>query len=950
MRRFSKSNLKSTVFRSTAARGAAMSVLLMAVGAQAAHAQAETEAITVTGSRIKTNDALSARPITVVTAEAFEKTKAVNVEQVLRKLPAVDFVGGISANTNNNGFGSSTVGMRALGPARTLVLVNGSRFPFTDAQSTVSAVDLGNIPVAMLDRVEVLRDGASALYGADAIAGVVNLITKTDFNGVSINADYGVTDKGDAQHMGIGLLAGASFDRGNILIYLGDDHRQPVWQYRRDWSNDQKVGTIREGSGASSGRLTGLTGTVNGQNRIWYGAQGVYRVAGDPFFATASIPDWVYLPQSNRMVYDLSRHQYLMGASNHKTANFVGRYDVFPEVRVIAEGFFTNRNSSERLSPEPMGFNITTTKYPTGFLIPALLPDGTPNPQNPYGANITNALIRIANGGDRVYKDNVNTYRLRAGFEGTAFNDYDWQLGYQYGESDAVYRLSGALNFDHLAKLTGQRACGTDTAIGCSVANFLGTATLTPTQLSYLQYTNVRVTQTSQAMMYASVSGPIMDLPAGPLAFALGAENRNEAGYDRPDSIQVQGDASSDAKPTEGHYSIASTYLELNVPLFKDEWFAKSLTLNLSGRYDSTSVFGDATTYKIGLDYAVTDDIRLRGTDSTGFRAPQIKELFGGAYQSFPQGNDPCKNNGGAFIGSPNCVRDLVAAGVNPATFTDNNVQLRTINGGNPNLKAEVSRAVTIGVALTPSWIPNLSLTVDYYHTRINGPIVAATAQTVANNCYNPAIALQSACALISRQVGTGAIIQVLATNLNIGSQMTNGLDFSAQYSMPAEMIYLPDVGTFDFSINANNTFDNIQTDVAGNKTFLAGSYSTSVSGAQPRLKATMAATFNSYDDWSFTYSPRYVGHVENLDRTTYRSPAICSVNCGQYLGNFATGFFYHDISASYKYNNIGVTVGVDNLLDKDPPYLADLFTNSIVAGPYDYTGRFMYMKVKLDM
>ncbi len=122
------------------------------------------------------------------------------------------------------------------------------------------------------------------------------------------------------------------------------------------------------------------------------------------------------------------------------------------------------------------------------------------------------------------------------------------------------------------------------------------------------------------------------------------------------------------------------------------------------------------------------------------------------------------------------------------------------------------------------------------------------------------------------------------------------------------------------------------------------------MSGAQPRLKATLAATFTSHDDWSFTYSPRYVGHVENLDKTTYRSPAICSVNCGDYLGNYATGFFYHDISASYQYKNVGVTVGVDNLLDKDPPFLSDLFTNSIVAGPYDYTGRFLYVKLKLDM
>lgn len=915
-----------------------------------------TEAITVTGSRISGLDAASANPITVVGADdAYIKSQATNVEQIVRKLPSVDFIGGISANTNNNGFGSSTVGMRALGPARTLVLVNGQRFPFTDSQSTVSAVDLGNVPLPMLNRVEVLRDGASSVYGADAIAGVINMITKTDFQGVSINVDGGITDKGDAQEMGIGALIGANFSRGNIMIYLSDQHRSPIWQYARDWSANQYVGTIREGAGASSGRLTGLTGNVAGVGSVvFYTPQGYinaanpgYKLAGDPFFQTASIPDWVYLPGSNREVYNLANHQYLEGKSNHKSANFIGSYLVTDDIKAIGEFFFTNRNSGEQLDPEPAGYNITTLKY-GGLMIPALLPDGTANPYNPFGKNITNALIRVSNGPARIYRDNVSTYRMRAGLEGQSFG-YDWRVGYQYGSSDALYRLDGTLNFNHLSKLSGQVACGSDSLIGCSVGNFTGTATLTPAQLKYLYYQNNRSTQTSQSMFYGSVSGKAFDLPAGPLSFALGAEHRQESGFDHPDNITAQGDGSADAQPTEGRYSISSAYLELNVPVVKNQWFAESLMVNASGRFDSTSTFGDALTYKIGLDWAVNDSLRFRVSDSTGFRAPQIKELFGGAYQSFPQGNDPCKTNGGAFIGSANCVRDLTAAGVNPATFTDTNVQLRTINGGNPNLKAESSRGVSAGMVLTPSFIPNLSLTVDYYQIHITGPIIAATAQTVANNCYNPAIALQSACALITRQTGTGAIVQVLATNLNIGAQDTKGLDLGLEYGFEAVDLSLPDWGGFHLSANVNDTFNNIQTDVAGNKTELAGHYSTGVSGAQPRLKSTLTGTFTSHEGWSVTWSSRYVGHLENLDTTTYRSPAICSVHCGDYLGNFSTGFFYHDLSVAYQYENVGLTLGVDNLFDKDPPFLSDLFTNSIVAGPFDYTGRYVYLKAKLD-
>ncbi len=207
---WSRNALKSTVFGSGAGIGAGL--LLTLAGTVPALAQ-EAETVIVTGSRIASPDAASANPITVVSSAVFDKTKAINVEQIVRQIPSIDFTGGISANTNNNGFGASEVGMRNLGPARTLILVDGQRFPYTDTQSTVEGVDLGNIPMPMLSRVEVLRDGASSIYGADAIAGVINLITKTDFEGVSINADYGITDKSDAQHMGIGALMGATFPR-----------------------------------------------------------------------------------------------------------------------------------------------------------------------------------------------------------------------------------------------------------------------------------------------------------------------------------------------------------------------------------------------------------------------------------------------------------------------------------------------------------------------------------------------------------------------------------------------------------------------------------------------------------------------------------------------------------------------------------------------------------------
>ena len=925
------------------------------------------ETMVVTGSRLATQDALSARPITVVTPEVFNRTQATNVEQVVRKLPSIDFTGGTSANTNNNGFGGAQIGMRNLTPARTLVLVNGQRFPYTDTPVPTGGVDIGNIPLPMLNRVEVLRDGASSIYGADAIAGVVNMITKTDFEGVSVNTEFGTTDKWDGQRWGAGVLMGANFDKGNVMVFLGTDNRSPIWQSSRKWSAATYVGTIREGAGSTSGRLTGLTGTAvvplpgggTGSRNIQFYTPEGYISPSQPGYVLTANPnqlgtitppaDWVYLPQSGRMVYSFVRHQYLQGYNHKKTANFIGHYDILPDVTALAEAFFTVRDSGEQLSPDPVGFNITTLKY-GGLMIPALLPDGTDNPYNPFTSNITNALYRVSNGPARLYRDNVTTLRFRAGLEGRLFTDYDWRVGYQMGQSDAVYRVSGSTNFDHLSKLTGQVACGSDVRIGCSVANFTGINTLTPTQLNYLFYTNTRIAQTSQSMFYGSISGPVIDLPAGPLAIAIGGEHRQESGFDKPDSIVIQGDGNADAQATQGHYTITSAYAEASIPIFKDEWFAESLTASVSGRYDSTSTFGDAKTYKFGIDYAINQDVRLRATQSTGFRAPQIKELYGGAFQAFPQGNDPCKNNGGAFVGSPNCVRDLTAVGANPATFVDSNVQFRTINGGNPNLQAETSRSQTAGIVLTPHWIENLSFSFDYYRIFIKGPISAVSPQQAANNCYNPAISLQTACALITRQQGTGAIIQVLATNLNAGSQEVKGFDMGADYSFPATAIGLPDVGGFVLNLNANMQDNNLMKDVAGNVVEMAGHYATGAFGAQPRLKYTLNMTFNSDDGWSLNWISRYVGHLENVDRTTYRAASVCANNCGQYLGNFSNGFFYHDISVSYQWRNVGVTVGMDNAFDTDPPFLSDLFTNSITSGPFDYTGRYVYGKLRLDL
>jgi outer membrane receptor protein involved in Fe transport len=244
---------------------------LLALGAAPALAQTadqnaqvpQTETIQVTGTRIRNTDAQAANPVTVVSSEDIAKEKATDVEDVLKKLPSIDFSGGLSANSNNGGAGASAIGLRNLQPARTLVLVNGYRFPNTDNQAAVTAVDLNSIPVEMVDHIEVLRDGAASIYGADAIAGVVNIITKQHFNGVEIHGDVGETSYSDGLSYGAGSMMGSDFDRGNILIDIETHHRDPISQGARSWSTDQFIGTSGECANCSTKMpfLTGVIGT-----------------------------------------------------------------------------------------------------------------------------------------------------------------------------------------------------------------------------------------------------------------------------------------------------------------------------------------------------------------------------------------------------------------------------------------------------------------------------------------------------------------------------------------------------------------------------------------------------------------------------------------------------------------------------------------------------------------
>jgi iron complex outermembrane recepter protein len=950
---------------------------------QTAQAAPQTESIEVTGSRIKNTDAQSANPITVVTSEEIAKTASTTVEEVLRKLPSADFSGASTTNSNNGGNGASQVSLRNLGPQRTLILVNGQRFVMTDNQATADAVDLNNIPVSMIDHIEILRDGASSIYGADAIGGVVNIITKQHYNGIEVGGGVGETSYGDGLKYNVYSTVGADFDRGNILVNVDHDHTDAILNSSRSWATTEHPEADYNQYDAVSGRVPGAVATI-GSTQYFFGnglSSGVLAANASSIAATEISPG-VYaggglpsgdlaIPGYGGVYYDYLPAEDLTGGLDSTQFNFTAHYDIAPNITAVLEGFYTDRQANQLLAPEPWGSNVFTPQFQDGLYVAANYVNAAgqtvANPYNPtnqanaaalYGASNVNTNVDILSrleSGSRYYTDDVTTTRLRAGLEGTLRGKYDWQLGYIYGQSDATYRVSNEVNFYHLSQELGMNPCGTET--GCSIANFFGTNTLTQQQLSYLYYTNTDTSQITQQIAYGNISGPVYELPAGMATMAIGYEYRTDDMFDHPDSVTAAGDGAVYSSPTQGGYSTASTYAELNAPLLSNLPFVKALTADLSTRYDYNTTFGRALTYKAGIDYAITDELRLRGSQSTGFRAPQVKELYAGKSQTDPSGTnlDPCAANG-QFATAAACINAVAAAGGSASTITQVN-QLTAEVGGNTALKPETSQQWSMGSVYQPKWAPGLSATVDYYDVLVRNEISQYDPESLLLACYGNVKYLVSqakACSLAgARASGTGDVGIIDTTNANIGDESTNGIDIALNYKTTTEKIGLPAWGSLSFNGQASYLLsDTINAN--GTTVQQAGTFNTSLDSAEPRWKALVNVTF-AKDGWSAGWTTRYYGGTRNVDGTSvceYGSEENCTANtkgAEDYEGNEVGGVFYHDINFAYQYRNVNFAVGVDNLFDKDPPFVGGaLNANSLGSAGYDFTGRYIYMKTSI--
>ena len=546
----------------------------------------EVERIAVTGSRINRTDVETASPVTVISSDFIAKSGFTSVQEILSMQPAASGMS-LGATSNNGSGGSATVNLRGMGVQRTLVLLNGRRM-VASGTGADSSVDLNTIPVSMIQSIEILKDGASAVYGSDAIAGVVNIITKKDFEGTEITADGSITDKGDGESGGFSILHGSELAGGNIVVGVQYSNRGEVIQSDRDFVPAGKSSFVPGGS------LGGMVPDAEG--------------------------GWRELEDSDK--YDYTDDSYAQTPNELLSLFTTFNTEIADDTELSIDFMYTRRESNQQMAPQPANIDLNVCQpgqYNIGNCInvgEVLIPE----------LDTLNYRRRMTDAGPRIYAQETDTYRASVGLVGYLSNDTQWDMSATYGRNDSKDSVANSI---HAANME-------DSIYNHQDDWFSGT----PMDNDFLASEGVMYTEQNeggneQFTLAAGFSG----INESDIGYAVGVESRFESGYYTPDLITQLGQSTaSQQDPTEGNYSVQSLYGEISVPV------TDSFTVEAATRYDNYSTFGGAATWKLGATYSITDGLMLRAVAATGFRAPSVSELFGGNSGSFDYLSDPWEN------------------------------------------------------------------------------------------------------------------------------------------------------------------------------------------------------------------------------------------------------------------------------------------------------------------
>ena len=801
-------------------------VLLALGGALAMPVYAQsTDRVEITGSRIRSLNADSPSPVQVLSAEDIAQSGAVNLQELLLKNPVLGTpaISRTNSNFSTSSAGVAVVDLRNLGTARTLVLVNGRRH--VAGIPGESAVDLNTIPTDFIERVEILTGGASATYGSDAVAGVVNIILKKNFNGLTVEFEKGQSAKSDDKRDVFSLTMGANGADGksNIMAHIGYTKQGAVFSNKRAPTDDISTAFLTGDPADMFNFTTPFFSSYAPQGRFFVGnTSRTYDAQGNEVAWTtngnATTPARGFNRQAQRTIA-IPVERYLF-ASKGELA-FTENHSAFLEA--------TYAQSQTRTQLEPFPFDSLATHPSTGGQVPAeILVNGvlTPNPLIPASllAQMTDTdgdgvrdyfftrrLSEVGNRGNNAERD---TFRVITGAKGTLFGNWDYETFIGYGATKESQVSSGqvnVLNFKYALEAvpdvndvdgdgdTTEAICSNADARAqnCVPVNVFGFNSISPAAFNYIQAPSLLSTFTSQKLAGANFRGDLFKLPAGPLSIAGGFEWREEYARSEFDPLQQAGLNAGNAIPrTEGEFDVTDGYLEARIPLVKDAPFAKSLALSGAVRSGKYSTVGNTTSWTAALEWSPVSDIRVRATQALAVRAPNINELYSPPSQTFPSVTDPCVGVTATSVGqydvacraNPGVAANIAANG----SFTLSQADLQGTSGfdrGNPNLKQEEGNSTTIGIVFTPTSIPalrNFNFSLDYFKIKIDDAIVSTPRDFILQQCYGGDA---SFCQFVTRRAAAqgpnsaGSLSFVDSAVTNSGGLFTEGFDITAGYA-----------------------------------------------------------------------------------------------------------------------------------------------------------------------
>lgn len=921
-----------------------------AAPAQANQAKAQNlETITVTGSRIRSVDVETAQPVFTLSRQEIQKQGYVNVGDILSHITAAGAPGYSKSAvlTSNTYAGGSYVELRGLGFARTLVLVDGRRWG-TNADGFT---DLDSIPSSIIERIDVLKDGASAVYGSDAIAGVINIITRSDIQGGEANAYFGKYGQMDGTQQQYDFTWGNKIGKLSYVFSGTYTKENPVWARDRDFSRYPQ-GPLHPTSGLSPYGPGGLiTNDPSGDGLK-------LNPGGDP----TKIGD--YHPYASSDNYNADQQMMLLPQSKRKSLFGKVNYAITDNVSFRADAAYTERTALTQVAGYPIGTGNT------GLILDK---DSYYNPlgsQQGYATPQDVEFLRRGVEDPRITKNTVKTYRIGAGFEG-AFQvgerNFNWDVSGYFNKNRGSIFGTGNYNLLNFAQALGPSfkdtdgvvKCGRPGAViaGCTPVNILsGPGGLTQQMLDYVGVNTNGTYGTQENGFAANISGDVVQLPAGMMQFAAGVEYRRNAGFNHPDTFSQTGnstDPASDA--SSGKYNTKEAYAELNIPVLADLPGAKLVSVDLATRYSKYNTFGSTTNSKFGLQWKPFDDLLVRGSISEGFRSPTINDLYGGQVQTFDVYSDPCDSQFGAVgTGNANAIANCRAAGLGPNfRQTDGSgkpvdslpAQGTTpfISGSNAQLRPETSLSKTLGLVYSPSYVDGLNVTLDWYNIRINNIISAVTPNDVLDDCYLRGV--QSACGQFHRDAN-GQVVDLSYELQNRGRLETEGYDFGFTYRLPR-------FSFGEFRITSDTNYVSKYNQMLGGDTptvYSAGQYST----WRVRSNANLDWTYGNFGaTWGIRY---YSGLKEDCafdldggsecNLPNYVTPGV-GVTPKRQVGAIA----FNDLSVRWTAPWNGTfSVGANNVFNRKGPLFYTASSNAIgnsgfVYNPsYDY-GRFFFVR-----